>query len=55
MLVAANFSSTDANMKIFIPEHAFEWMEIPVTAELYPGKVIEVHVPASDAVKITLI
>ena len=55
VLVAANFSSTDANMKIFIPEHAFEWMEIPVTAELYPGKVIEVHVPASDAVKITLI
>jgi hypothetical protein len=42
-------------MKIFIPEHAFDWMDIPVTEEMYPGKVIEVVVPAYDSVKIALI
>ena len=55
VLVAANFSPVDTKMKIFIPEHAFEWMEIPVTEDMYPGKVIEVEVAAYDAVKITLI
>ena len=55
ILVAANFSSSDTRMKIFIPEHAFDWMDIPVTEEMYPGKVIEVVVPAYDAVKIALI
>lgn len=55
ILVAANFSSSDTRMKIFIPEHAFDWMDIPVTEEMYPGKVIEVVVPAYDSVKIALI
>ena len=55
ILVASNFSSSDATMKIFIPEHAFDWMAIPVTEEMYPGKVIDVDVPAYDAVRITLI
>ena len=55
ILVAANFSSSDTRMKIFIPEHAFDWMDIPVTEAMYPGKVIEVVVPAYDAVKIALI
>ena len=42
-------------MKLIIPEHAFEWMEIPVTDDLYPGKIIEVVIPPYDAVKIVLI
>ena len=55
VLVAANFSQTTARMKIFIPEHAFEWMEIPVTDQMYPGKVIDIEVAAGDGVAITLI
>lgn len=55
LLIAANFSKTDSTMKIIIPEHAFEWMEIPVNDKMYPGKVIEVCVKAMDAVVITLI
>ena len=42
-------------MKLTIPEHAFEWMGIPISNELHPGKVIEVKVPARDGVVITLI
>ena len=55
VLVAANFSDKEARMKISIPEHAFEWMEIPVTEKMHPGKVIEVTVPPMDASYITLI
>ena len=55
LLIAANFSSSDAAMKIFIPEHAFEWMEISVSENLYPGKTIEVSVPAYSGTVITLI
>lgn len=55
VLVAANFSQRDAVMKIIIPDHAFEWMGIPVTEDMYPGKVIEVSVPAMDGVRITLV
>ena len=55
LLIAANFSPNDAVMKIIIPEHAFEWMEIPSNDQLYPGKIIEVSVKAMDASIITLI
>jgi glycosidase len=55
LLITANFSSREATMKLVIPEHAFEWMKIPVTEALYPGKVIEVTVPAFDAKVITLV
>ena len=55
VLVAANFSRTDAKMHLTIPTHAFEWMEIPVTPTMYPGMSIEVDIPAGDAVTITLI
>ena len=50
VLVAANFSSKDADMKIFIPEHAFEWMEIPVSENLYPGMVFDLHLDAKTAI-----
>ncbi len=55
ILVAANFSDREATMKLMIPQHAFEWMELPVTEEFRPGSVIEVTVPAFDAKRITLI
>lgn len=55
LLIAANFSSSDAAMKIFIPDHAFEWMEISVSENLYPGKTIEVSVPAYSGTVITLV
>ena len=42
-------------MKITIPDHAFEWMGIPVTDKLYPGKVIEINVEPMDGTLITLI
>jgi hypothetical protein len=42
-------------MKLTLPEHAFEWMEIPVTEDLHPGSVFEVTVPPMDAKVITLI
>lgn len=54
LLIAANFSSHEARMKLTIPSHAFEWMGIPVTEDMYPGKVIEVVVPPMDGVAITL-
>ena len=55
VLVAANFSKHEANMKIVIPEHAFDWMGIPVNEDLYPGKEISIKVAPMDAKLITLI
>ena len=37
-------------MKLTIPSHAFEWMGIPVTEQLYPGKIIEIKVPPMGGV-----
>ena len=55
VLIAANFSKNEATMNIVIPEHAFEWMEIPVSDDLYPGKEITITVPPFDAKILTLI
>ena len=55
LLIAANFSNRESVMKLVIPEHAFDWMGIPTTAALHPGKVIEVKVAPMDAVVLTLI
>lgn len=55
ILVAANFSKHEANMKIVIPDHAFEWMGIPVNEDLYPGKELSINVAPMDAKLITLI
>ena len=54
VLVAVNFSNTEAKMKIVIPEHAFEWMEIEITDSLYPGKTIELCVGPYDGTIISL-
>ena len=55
LMIVANFSNREATMKLTLPQHAFEWMEIPITEDLHPGKIIEVTVPAFDAKVITLI
>lgn len=55
LLIISNFSNRDASMKIVIPEHAFEWMGIPITEDMYPGKEISATVPAFDATIITLV
>ena len=52
LLVAVNFSSVATTMKIMIPEHAFEWMEIETSEILYPGKTIEVTVQPYDGTSI---
>ena len=54
ILFACNFSNREAHIRLTIPEHAFEWMEIPVTEELYPGKIIEVDIAPYDALRVML-
>lgn len=48
LLVASNFSMVPATMKLRIPQHAFEWMEIPQTDSLNTETVIEVTIPPMD-------
>lgn len=55
LLIATNFSDKAAEMKLVIPEHAFEWMGIPITEKMYPGKVINVKVPPMDGTVIQLV
>lgn len=55
ILIAINFSDKAAEMKLVIPEHAFEWMGIPITEKMYPGKVINVKVPPMDGTVIQLV
>ena len=55
VLVASNFSNRESNMKLTIPEHAFEWMGIPVSETLHPGSIIDVTVPAFGGVIISLV
>ena len=44
----------DIQMELTIPEHAFEWMELPVTPMLNPETRIRVNVPPMDATMFTL-
>ena len=55
LLIAANFSGTDTKMKLRIPEHAFEWMGIPITESLNTNTEIEVDVPAFNGTIVNLI
>lgn len=55
LLIATNFSQYEAKIKLVIPEHAFDWMGIPVTEDLHPGKTIEVTVPPMDGIIVNLI
>ena len=55
LLIAVNFSDSDADMKLTIPEHAFEWMEIQKSDSLYPGCTLEIPVQAKGYTMVTLI
>jgi glycosidase len=55
LLIVSNFSDTTAKMKISIPEHAFEWMEITVSERLYPNMPIDLQIPPKSVAIITLI
>ncbi len=55
VLVAANFSGQEARLKLVIPQHAFEWMELPVSEDFHPGSSIEITVPPKDGVHKILI
>ena len=55
LLVAVNFSQREASMKLSIPEHAFDWMGIPFSEQLYPGKIIEITVPPMGGIVENLI
>ena len=55
LLIACNFSNWESKIKVTIPEHAFEWMEIPITTSFHPGSTIEVTVPAMDGVIIQVV
>ena len=54
LLIVCNFSKNDADMKISIPEHAFNWMKMPESEEFNHTTPISVHVPATNGVIIKL-
>ena len=55
VLIAANFSDAEAKVKLTIPTHAFEWMEIQTSDTLYPECSYEVTIPAKGYQMITLV
>ena len=50
LLFAVNFSTSEARMKLKIPPHAFEWLELESTPAINPDTPIEVTVPPVDGV-----
>lgn len=54
LLIVCNFSKNDADMKISIPEHAFNWMKMPEAEEFNHTTPVSVHVPATNGVIIKL-
>ena len=55
LLIASNFSMVPARMKLRIPQHAFEWMEIPQTEELNTSTILDIAVPPMDGIVLQLI
>ena len=55
LLIVVNFSSTDAQMNLFIPEHAFDWMHIAKSETLNPETPISLTAEAKNYTIITLI
>lgn len=49
LLIAANFSPQNADMELHIPEHAFEWLELPQSDSCNASNPVRVTVPAFDA------
>ena len=54
LLFVANFSTQPAEMKLKIPAHAFEWLELAPTESVNPDKPICISVPPVDMVMLCL-
>lgn len=54
LLIVCNFSKNDADMKISIPEHAFNWMKMHESEGFNHTTPVSVHVPATNGVIIKL-
>lgn len=54
LLIVCNFSKNDAEMRISIPEHAFNWMKMPESEDFNHTTPVSVHVPATNGVIIKL-
>lgn len=54
LLIVCNFSKSDADMKISIPEHAFSWMKMPESEVFNHTTPVSVHVSATNGVIIKL-
>ena len=54
LLIVCNFSKNDADMKISIPEHAFNWMKMPESEVFNHTTPVSIHVPATNGVIIKL-
>lgn len=48
LLFVSNFSSIDADMELWIPEHAFDWLGLATNQDVNPDTAIKVHVKAYD-------
>lgn len=55
LLIAANFSMLPATMKLHIPQHAFDWMEIPQTDTFNTYTDVEVNIPPMDGIVLQII
>ena len=55
LLIVVNFSSNDAHMKLSIPDHAFDWMQIAKSETLNPETPISLTAEAKNYTIITLI
>ena len=55
LLFVSNFSDKDAEIDLWIPEHAFNWLEMKKTTHLNPDEPLHVSVKAYDAVMIRLL
>ena len=54
LLFVSNFSGRDADMDIYLPQHAFDWLEIKQSDKLNTGTPVHVSVKAYDAVMLRL-
>ena len=55
LLSVSTFSSREAPMELMIPEHAFEWLGMPMSEDLNPQNHLRVTVPPMDGIMIRLL
>lgn len=54
LLFVCNFSGADADMDLYIPQHAFDWMQIRQSEKLNTSTPVKVHVRAYDGAMLKL-